>query len=274
MAKQKIKIVILFILIITILIGVWRFYHKLEYNKQSFSVDIYGYVSPQAIHVININREYNLDKLYLFDPSLRNLTEVLGDNPAFPVIISEFPDNERILITRAGRDRETEIKDYIQTYIAPYFLPKERKYRDAAILFYALPEDKFLICTFYKGIFAVSRNYKPIEVFIDSDPENTFFSDEKNTEFITKIRNSNPVCIFAKTNDNTLALDYSAQNDSILLSGYILDNRQNAKEYSISADYNLIPYLIRFPDGLCIDSIDVREESKPVNIKIYLNKKF
>jgi hypothetical protein len=274
MAKRKIKIVILFILVITILIGVWHFYHKLEYNKQSFSVDIYGYVSPQAINVIHINREYNLDKLYIFDPSLRNLIKVLDDNPAFPLIISEFRNNERILITRVSREREDEIKEYIGTSVAPDFSPMERKYKNAGILFYVLPEDRFLICTFYKGIFAVSYNYKPIEAFIDSDPGNTFFSNEENSEIITKIRNSNPVCIFAKTNDNTLVLDYSVQNDSILLTGYILDDRQKAKEDSIGVDYSVIPYLIRFPDSLCIDSIAVREENKPVNVKIHLNKKF
>jgi len=272
MAKRKIKIVILFILVITILTGVWYFYRKLEYNKQSFSVDIYGYVSPQAINVININREYNLDKLYIFDPTLRNLTGILGDHVSFPVIISEFSNKERILITRVSQQKETEIKDYIQAYIAPDFSPKERNYKNADILFYALPDNRFLICTFYKGIFAVSYNYKPIEAFVDSDPENTFFSNEQNTELITKVRNSNPVCIFLKTKDNTLALDYFAQNDSIRLTGYILDNIQ--KEDSLYTDYNIIPYLVHFPDSLCIDSIAVQEENKPVNVKILLNKKF
>lgn len=272
MAKRKIKIVILFILVITILTGVWHFYHKLEYNKQSFSVDIYGYVSPHAINVININREYNLDKLYIFDPSLRNLTEILGDNLSFPIIISQFNNNEKILITRVSQNRETEIREYIQTYIAPDFSPKWRKYKNADILFYALPDNQFLICTFYKGIFAISYNYKPIEAFIDSDPENTFFSDEQNADLITKIRNSNPVCIFAKTKDNTLALDYSAQNDTIRLTGYILNNIH--REDSIGKDYSIIPYLVRFPDSLCIDSIAVEQENKPVNVKILLNKKF
>lgn len=96
MAKREIKIVILFILIIAVLIGGWRLYNKLEKNKQSFSVDIYEYISPQAVAVININREYNLDMLYQYDPSLRSLTGVLGENLSFPTIISKYKDNSNV----------------------------------------------------------------------------------------------------------------------------------------------------------------------------------
>ncbi|NDV96803.1 hypothetical protein D0T84_18090 [Dysgonomonas sp. 521] len=272
MAKQKIKIVILFILIITILIGVWRLYNMLERNKQSFTTNIYDYISPQAVSVININREYNLDKLYIYDPSLKKLIEMLGDNLSFPIVISEYKNKERILIAKVGQEEESEIKDFLNKYIAPHYPPKERQYKSAGILYYTLSGDRFLVCTFYKGIFAVSYNYKPIRAFIDSDPENTFFSDEQNEELIARIRNSTPICMFAKLQNNMLALDYQTQNDSIILDGYILDNNKVLKD-SISPDYAVLPYLMQLPDSICIDSISVQKENKPVNVKIFLNKK-
>lgn len=273
MAKRNIKIVILFILIITILIGVWRLYNTLEQNKRSFTTNIYDYVSPQAISVININREYNLEKLYIYDPSLKDLIEMLGDNQSFPIVISEYKNNERILTIKAGKEQESEIKDFLSKYIAPHYPPKERQYKNAGILYYTLPENRFLICTFYKGIFAVSYNYKPIQTFIDSDPENTFFSDENNAELIAKTRNSTPICLFVKLDNNMLALDYQTQNDTIILDGYILDNNKALKAF-INPDYSILPYMIQLPDSICIDSIHVQKENKPANVKIILNKKF
>lgn len=269
MTKRRVKIVILFILLVAVLAGVGQLYKKLEYNKQSSLIDIYNYVSPEAVSIVNINREYNLDKLYIFDPSLRDLIEILNDDLSFPIIIAQYADNNKVLITRVKQEQKAEINSFITNHIALPYPAKDKKYKDAKILFYSLPNGDFLICTFYKGLFAVSLSYKLIQNIIDSDPENTFFSNERNMELITKIRNSAPVCLFMKINDNTLALDYQVQNDSIELSGYILNNI--AKD---SANNAVIPYLIQLSDSICIDSIDVSNENKPTTVKIFLNKKF
>ncbi|WP_283686496.1 hypothetical protein [Dysgonomonas sp. Marseille-Q5470] len=274
MAKREIKIVILFVLIIAVLIGGWRLYNKLEKNKQSFSVDIYEYISPQAVAVININREYNLDMLYQYDPSLRSLTGVLGENLSFPTIISKYKDNSSILITKIKQEKESEIADYIRNQIASDFPPHKREYKDAIVWYFTLPDDKFLVCSFYKGMLAISNHLRPIEIFIDSDSENTFFSDENNIELITKIRNSTPVCIFTKVQDKTLALNYVPYNSSIQLIGYILENKEKAANDSIAFDYATIPLLMDLPDRICIDSINIQNGSKPVSVKIFLNKKF
>lgn len=274
MAKRDIKIVILFVLIITVLIGGWRLYNKLEKNKQSFSVDIYGYISPQAVTVININREYNLDMLYQYDPSLRSLIGVLGGNLSFPTIISQYKDKASILVTKIEQEKEPEIADYIKNYIAADFPPHKREYKDAIVWYFTQPDDKFLVCTFYKGMLAVSNYLRPIEIFIDSDSENTFFSDENNIELITKIRNSTPVCIFTKVQDKTLALNYVPYNNSIQLTGYILENKQKGVSDSIKLDYATIPLLMDLPDKMCIDSINVQNDSKPTSVKVFLNKKF
>ncbi len=274
MAKREIKIVILFVLIIAVLIGGWRLYNKLEKNKQSFSVDIYEYISPQAVAVININREYNLDMLYQYDSSLRSLTGVLGDNLSFPTIISKYKDNSSILITKIKQEKESEIADYIRNQIASDFPPHKREYKDAIVWYFTQPDNKFLVCSFYKGMLAISNHLRPIEIFIDSDSENTFFSDENNIEFINKIRNSTPVCIFTKVQDKTLALNYVPDDSSTQLIGYILENKQKAASDSMAFDYATIPLLMDLPDRMCIDSINIQNGSKPVSVKIFLNKKF
>lgn len=273
MAKRDIKIVILFVLIITVLIGGWRLYNKLEKNKQSFSVDIYEYISPHAVTVININREYNLNILYQYDPSLRSLIGLLGGNLSFPTIISQDKDKASILVTKIEQEKEPEIADYIRNQIASDFPPHKREYKDAIVWYFTLPDDKFLVCSFYKGMLAISNHLRPIEIFIDSDSENTFFSDENNIELITKIRNSTPVCIFTKVEDKTLALNYAPYNNSIQLTGYILENKQKAANDSTKVDYSIIPLLMDLPDRICIDSINVQNDSKPISVKVFLNKK-
>lgn len=95
MMKRWIKIIILFVLIVIILIGGWGMYKALEYNKQSFSVDIYKYISPQATEVININKGYTLNDLYIYDSSFAGLIKVLDNDITYPVVICKFKDGKK-----------------------------------------------------------------------------------------------------------------------------------------------------------------------------------
>lgn len=270
MIKRGVKIVILFVLVVTVLIGGWHIYKGLKYNKQSYGIDIYDYVPPQAVEVLNINREYNLSEIFAFDPELKILTTVLGEEFTAPIIISKYKNNKKILITKAKQEQEDIIKECIAKNIALPYEARERLYKDSKILFYSLPDNGFLVCTFHKGVFAVSPSYKLIELFIDSDPENTFFSDEKNQELLVKMRNRAPVSLFIQQDGGILAFDYQSRNDSIKLDGYMYDN----KTESDSVDYQIIPWKMNIPNSLCIDSFHVSDQNKPVSIKIFLNKKF
>lgn len=267
MAKRKVKIIILFVLLAMVLIGVWHLYKRLEYSKQSSLIDVHDYVSPKAVSVININRRYNLDRLYIFDPSLTDLIKILNDNFTFPTLIAEYADHRKVLITRVEEEQEADINLFIEQISLSYQI-KERRYKEATVLFASLPDGRYLIYTFYKGLLAVSYDYDLIQDFIDSDPENSFFSNQENIELITKIRNSTPVCFFIKLNKYSLILDYEAQSDSIKLSGYILNDMTND-----STDYTLIPQMIQLPDSICIDSVAVMKDNIPVAVRYFLNKK-
>lgn len=273
MRKQNIKIVILFLLIIIVLIVGWVLYRRIEYNKQSFSVNIYGYISPSAQEVIHINKGYNINEIYSLYPYTKELIEILNKKYSLPIIILKYENNESILLTKASLGEKSEIKEFIEKNISSYFPAEKREYKGAEVLFYSLSDNSFLVCTFYKGIFAVSKNYKPIEIFIDSDPENTFFSDEKNKELISKMHSSSTINIFTKTDKNILAVNYTFHNDSITLDGHIFSlNKINSD--TVSPDFSFIPYMINIPDSLCIDSCNISENNKPASIKIFINKKF
>lgn len=273
MRKQNIKIVILFFLIIIVLIGGWILYSRIEYNKQSFSVNIHDYISPSAQEVIYINKAYSIEEIYSLYPYTKELIEILNKKYSLPIIILKYENNESILLTKASLEEESEIKKFIEENISAHFPAEKRQYKGADILFYSLPNNSFLVSTFYKGIFAVSKNYKPIETFIDSDPENTFFSGENDNELINKMLLGSTINIFSRINNNILAVYYTFQNDSITLDGHIF-SLNKIKSDTISPDLSFVPYMINIPDNLCIDSCSISENNKPTTIKIFINKKF
>jgi hypothetical protein len=269
MTKRGIKIVILFILIITILIGGWQMYKRLEYNKQSFDTDLYSYVSPQATEVINISRGYNPEKLFIYAPSLPGLIEILGRNIHYPVIISKYANGEMLLAMKTSHEEEYAIRKHIEKVVSLPFPPKIIKYKDAGIYIYALADNEYFVCSFYKGLFFVSRHYKFIKNIIDSDPQNTFFSDEEHKKIIEKVKLSAPVSMYIKLPGNMLVIDYSVHSDTIYLEGYILNRN---KYGSFTPNPNLIPFMINLPDSICIEDYTISDENKPAAVKIKLNK--
>ncbi|WP_029901830.1 hypothetical protein [Prevotella sp. 10(H)] len=268
MTKRAIKIVILFVLLITILLGGWHMYKRLEGNKRSFDTNIYEYVSPEALEVININRAFNLEKFYAYDCSFSPLTDALGQNVSYPLVLSKYNDGYRLLVTKVTYEQEQKIRSHIENNIALPFPPRIIKYEDCNIYIYTVANDKFLVCTYYKGLFAISDHYKIVENIIDTNPEDSFFAKEEDKEFIEKVRDSSPVSIYLKLYKEILALDYSIHNDTIKTEGYLL-NRNNKDTIK---DLKTIPYMIHSSDSICVESYEISTETKPATVKILLNK--
>ncbi|MDR1882579.1 MAG: hypothetical protein LBR26_07325 [Prevotella sp.] len=269
MTKRRIKIVILFILITAVLVGGWRMYKKLEYDKQSFDTDIYAYVSSRATEVININREYYMEKLFVYDPSLSVLTGLAGDNIHYPVVISKYADGRKLLAFKAGREQEYGIRERLEKRLALPFPPKAIKYKDAGIYIYALANNDFLACSFYKGLFFASRHYRLMEDAIDSGPGNAFFSGEDNKEIMEKIRLGAPVSMYMKLQNSMLALDYGIYNDTMKMEGFVLNRN---KPYPPLCGLESIPFMINLPDSICVEDYMISDEKEPASVKIILNK--
>ncbi|MDH6309163.1 hypothetical protein M2451_001734 [Dysgonomonas sp. PFB1-18] len=271
MTKRAIKIVILFVLIITILIGGWFMYKRLEYNKESYTTNIYDYISPQFSEVININKEYNLSELYTYDSTLVELTRIPDREISYPLVICKRNNGERLLISKAKRGEAGNIIKHIEGHIAQPFAPKSKIYRDAKILIYTLSDNRFLACTFHKGLFAASGNYKLIEDLVGTTADNSFFTDRENTEIIEKKLASAPVSIAVGNEKNLLIMDYKADNDTISLNGIIL--KKNSSD-SLTTEKVLTPYFNKLPDNLCIDRYDISDENNLPAFRVILNKMY
>ncbi len=246
-------------------------YKRLEYNKESYTTNIYDYISPQFSEVININREYNLNELYAYDSTLVELIRIPDREISYPLVVCKNGRGERLLVSKAKRGEAEDIIKHIETYIARPFKPKTRVYKDTEILIYTLSNDRFLACTFYKGLFAASENYKLIEDLITATPDNSFYANKENTEIIDKKLTSSPVSISANDGKSLLIMDYKANNDTISLDGIVF--RKNQQD-SPDAERALTPYLNKLPDYLCIDRYEISDENNLPTFHVILNKMY
>ena len=268
MIKRRIKIVILFIIVVVLFIGGWHMYKRLEYNRQSFAENVYQYISPKAIQVINVNREYNLDELFIYDNSLRELTDILGRKKPVPIVISKYQGGDIVLMTKVNLDQQNTIKKYIASQIALPFPVKKKQYKNTEVLVYCLPDGKFLACSFYSGIFVASKSYKQVCGIIDANIDNSFFADSEDEEMISRMLERIPVSMYVKSGKNILALDYSVRSDTIKMNGYLYGNSQAD---SLTIEHKFTPYIINYPADICVENYDITGGNPPA-VKIVLNK--
>ena len=266
MIKQGVKIIILFILVIIIFIGGWFMYKRLEYNKQSYDTNIYDYIPSQADEVFNINKEYNLKDIYVYDRGYKELVDVLHNGFSYPFVLCRAEEGRKLLLVKINKDEESGIYDHIKNHIALPYKPGLKEYNGNQIVIYPLPDYRFLVCTYYKGILAMSMNFRAITEFLDAKPDNSFFNNVDDVELIDKRITNNPVSMFARCGNKILALDYKVKNDTIDLCGYIFDKQKGNRD--------LIPYQMIVPDNICIDRYDILEENNIPAIRIILNKMY
>lgn len=267
--KRWIKIIILFILIVIIIGGGLSMYKTLEYNKQSFSADIYDYAPPLAEQIININKEYDINKLLTYDSTLVQITQFVKNDITYPCIICYLRDNKKALIAKITKDQEIYLKNKLENNTSTYYPPLIKTYKDSQIIIYSLPRSEFIFCAFYQGIFIISRSYKQIMDIIDTDPENTFFTNKEYKKEILDILENTPVGLFIKYDRDLLTFDLQIYQDTIEMKGYIL---QHEKRDSTSFYFTVLPHLLSLQKNTCIDYAEIRHKDNLPTAKIILNK--
>lgn len=267
--KRWIKIIILFILIVIIIGGGLNMYRTLEYNKQSFSADIYNYASPLAEQIININKEYDINKLLIYDSTLVQIIPLVKNHITAPFIICDFVDNKKALVTKVTRDQEIHLKNKLENSTSADYPPLIKAYKDFRIIGYKLPDNEFIFCTFHQGISIISRSYKQIMDIIDTDPENTFFTNEDYEKEILDIKENAPVGLFIKHDRDMLSFDLQIYQDTIEMKGYIL---QYEKRDSTSFYFKVLPHLLSLQKNICIDYVEIQYKNNLPTAKIILNK--
>ncbi|MBD8390275.1 hypothetical protein [Dysgonomonas sp. BGC7] len=269
MIKQRIKIIILFILLLSIIVAGGYMYKRLEYNRQSFASDIYSCIPAQTKTVININKLRNINQI-ISDSTLVKLANISHDMVSYPILICKNDKGESLLLAKINPEQETTIKAHIKTQTNSEFSVKERKSKNAEILFYPLSGDNFLVCTFYHGLMAISKSYKYIEDFTHS-PTDSMPLEEliRNKQIIQTFQNYDISC-FTKNNRNMLALAYNITNDTIFAEGYAMlpDNSND----TLLIRSNIMQHIQSLPDSFCIDNYQISTKENPATVRFSLNK--
>ncbi|WP_221232966.1 hypothetical protein [Dysgonomonas hofstadii] len=269
MTKRRIKIIILFILMTTILVGGWFMYKRLEYNRESYTTNIYEHIPSTAIEVFNINRNYNLKDVFVYDSAYASLVNILPEGFSYPVVLCKDAADNRMLLLKIRKEDESVIEGYIKDSVALSYSPQHRIYKGSEIVLYALPGDRFLVSTFRKGVFAASNSYRAIHDFIETDSINSFFCHIPEKDMMERTIAGASVSMFTKVGDQLLAFDYKAGNDTISLNGYVVSTGKTERD---SVDNSLLPHKMNIPYNICVDNYEVSAENNTLAIRVVLNK--
>lgn len=262
-AKRIVIFSFISILLVLLAIGGINMYKKLNYNKLAQETDIYTFIPSCARSVTRINNTQGLQNYNYVDSGFVFLSEPLKKYFLYPLFILR-QDSTDLFMTKVNPENEDKIKEIINFSLTGSPYPKQRQFRDATILFYGMPDEEFLACTFHKGIFASSRDYRLVEKIIETGG-NLFFTDINIKELQAEIKRNYPADIFHKSDSFTYIMGFNRHSDTLIYEGCI-----KASD-SIQTD---IMRLIK-PDTVHynINEIDTTYINNIIFLKFSLNKK-
>lgn len=263
-AKRLIIIGTTGILTLLLIIGGAKLYNRLSYNKQAHATDVYQYIPPDAGHLVRINNSQGLQNVCRYDSTFAYLATPLRKYINYPLFVISF-GNGQLLMSKVSPEHETEMENIIGSVITTPPYVKKEKYKDAELLFYAMTDNQFIVCTFYKGVFAISKNYKLIEKVIDMKG-NTFFQDRAIEELQIDMKHKYPSDIFVKSDSLNSIMGLNLVNDTLIFEGYLkFDDDININIYKDILNIDTLHYSIA--------EIDTPHSEDNIFIRVSLNKK-
>lgn len=267
MNRRILQITIFLTLFISIFVYGWGLFQKLSYNRLVFESNIYDYISDDATSVVNFNRNYYFDEYFQLDSTNRYLLDPIKEEITYPLAIIQFEEGEDLLLMKATKEQEESIKKIFHQSIAPFHAPKVKKLGKAELMFYSLSNNEFIITTFYKGIFAISKNYIRIEELVNDRTTSTFFSstDDVLNFYTRRLRENVATSFYSNVDSTTFALAYLKKDSTLKFEGEYFGK---LKSDSLKLSYNEMNSILRLTDYYT-DSIDWCEGNK---IQIWINK--
>lgn len=258
---------ILVVLFTTILVYGWGLFQKISYNRLVYTTSIYEHIPTDALAVINFSRNYHFEDYFELDTTNCYLLTPIKESITYPLAIVQFDKGEDLLLMKATKEQEGNIKNILHRIIAPVHAPKVKKAIDAELLFYSLPNSEFITATFYKGVLAISKDYVRIEQFVNRDIRSNFFdTDNDQMKFYTqKIRENEATSLFINTDSTLLAFAYHRRDSTMQLEGEYFGKLQTD---SLKLSYNEMNHALRLTKHYT-DSIDWLNENK---LQVWINK--
>lgn len=260
-SKRTIKGIILFILLLVLVIIGIRMYREIRDNRQNYNTDIYNCLPEHASQVINIERNYHLEDLFYYDSAFSFLPRLIKQL-SFPILIAKV-DNDYLLFSRITNKQYESINDIFKEDISTAS-PKVLTYNGNDILFYPMPQQEFVTCSMWEGVFILGTDYKMVETYMTQNNSEPFFYGY-DSQILSRIASNSPISLYIKNDKDLLAMDYAFRNDSLFLNGYILGDRININRYQ---NDSLTIFNNKFRTNIKTDSL-----GNDIVISAVLNKK-
>lgn len=262
-AKSKIKLGILLILVIGIIVGGIVMLRRIDHNKQVFDIELTGYVPDSTRSVLQINKHKSLGSFLPLCGNLATVIDAIKNDLSYPFYV--LSDKKQVVcLAKITIEQEMEIKRRFSANFFSDYAPKERKYKDATLLFYPTSDNSFFCCTFYNGLFIGSYNYKVIETMVDHKNTGRYFAKAGFDTLGVHIKSSFAANWYIATHDRGIGFNISVKDDSLHLEGYSQLTQMSAGNDSLNlnslGDRSVLPNVLRgyqivFKDALVSDSI-------------------
>lgn len=266
MKKRTLQIVIIIFSLIALLVYGWSLFRRLSHNRLVFVTSVENYVPSETKSVACFNRNYYLDQYFQLDTTNVYLLNPIKENITYPLLITQCKKGEDLLLMRATKEQEDEIKDIFYKKIALFHTPKVRKVGSSELLFYSLPNNEFITLCFHKGVLAISKDYMKIENFVENNTISNFFNTESEqlNHYMQKTKENAAVSLFIQENNTIFALSYLSKDSLIHLEGKYFGNLESD---SLKLSYNEMNSLLQLEHHYT-DSISWLENNK---IQIWIN---
>lgn len=261
--KRIVKIASLIALLLLIIsAGVYMFQNLIQ-SRMAHNSNLMEYI-PDAPRMIKVNTLQGLNNVASYNSFVEEVVDPLKRYINLPFYIADY-DKNHLLIAKIIPGNEDIIKQILLNKVthAPY--PKVLNDGDITLLFYALPNNKFLVCSFYNGIMGICEDYKMLEMMLNGN-RNNFFDDGKAENLLSKLKDSYPSHTFIKSASQTSVLGMNVYPDSIIFEGFMTAPDLN----TISLPSKLPPIEAHSVEVVQVDTMRKRNDIK---IKIRLNKK-
>lgn len=241
---------------------------SISHNKKVYEADVYDFVPDDTDRIINFNRNYHFEEYFLIDSINKFIIDPIKDQITYPLVIVKGDSANDLILARATREQEDEIRKIMGNKIAPYHLPKSKMFEKHDLLFFSLPNNQFLTILFEDGIFAASVDYLQIEHLLINKTqkvENSEAVSENAKHYFKKTAETFPVTMAINKDSSEYVFNFGSTKGTLIFEGKYFGKLATD---SVKLSYNEVNHLLRL-DNHYTDSIEWEVNDR---MKIWINQ--
>lgn len=218
--KSIVKIVLLSIFTIILIGGGFILFQRLRADKHVYAIDLQKHIPKTAERIIEVRKGNEL-KNVINQGKLSNILSSIGAEVDYPFYLINLSKQADVVVAKLSSSHEVDVRNIILKDLFPSFPPQKRKYKTAEVLFFTTKEaNEFFICTYFKGLFIATYNYKALQSIIDTEESNSLLSSPFYKEMLPFFKSSSLV-YYDKLDSLSMVYSISRQDSLLLLEGYV-----------------------------------------------------